>query len=48
MKRNLVGLPALSLDRLEIDYGRGQSIMISPKQKSKFLQHLAARREQVG
>jgi len=42
---NPLSSPALSLDRLRIDYGRGQSIMISPKDKGQFLQDLEARRE---
>jgi hypothetical protein len=41
---NPLSSPALSLDRLRIDYGRGQSIMISPKDKSQFIQDLEARR----
>lgn len=41
---NPLSNPALSLDRLRIDYGRGQSIMISPKNKSQFIQDLEARR----
>ncbi|MDO9478112.1 MAG: PH domain-containing protein [Pseudohongiella sp.] len=36
--------PALSLDRLRIDYGRGESIMISPKNKEQFIQDLNVRR----
>jgi hypothetical protein len=36
--------PALSLDRLRIDYGRGDSIMISPKNKEQFIQDLNVRR----
>ena len=35
--RNLLASPALSLDRLEISYGKNQSILISPKDKSGFL-----------
>ncbi|WP_157981358.1 PH domain-containing protein [Aliidiomarina sanyensis] len=35
---------ALSTDRLQIDYGRGQSIMISPKDKEEFLRDLETRR----
>lgn len=42
---NPLSSPALSLDRLRIDYGRGQSIMISPKDKDQFIQDLEARRE---
>ncbi|TKB50674.1 hypothetical protein FCL40_05880 [Ferrimonas sediminicola] len=34
---NPLSSPALSLDRLEIHYGRGQSLMISPKEKRQFL-----------
>lgn len=36
--------PALSLDRLRIDYGHRQSILISPKDKERFLEELEARR----
>jgi hypothetical protein len=36
--------PALSFDRLRIDYGRGQTVMISPKLKEEFLRELDARR----
>ena len=35
--RNVLASPALSLDRLEISYGKNQSILISPKDKSEFL-----------
>jgi hypothetical protein len=41
---NPLSSPALSLDRLRIDYGRGQSLMISPKNKEQFIQALEARR----
>lgn len=41
---NPLSSPALSLDRLQIDYGRGQSIMISPKDKDQFIQDLEMRR----
>lgn len=41
---NPLSSPALSLDRLRIDYGSGRSIMISPKDKSLFIQDLEARR----
>ena len=42
--RNPLSSPALSLDRLKIDYGRGRSIMISPKDSDAFLRDLQARR----
>ena len=41
---NQLSSPALSLDRLRIDYGRGLSIMISPKDKMQFIIDLEARR----
>lgn len=34
--RNSRSSPALSLDRLLISYGNGQSIMVSPRDKEKF------------
>ncbi|MDD3762969.1 MAG: PH domain-containing protein [Nevskiales bacterium] len=40
--------PALSLDRLRIDYGQGRSVMISPKDKRRFIQALEARRAEAG
>ncbi|MFZ2236237.1 MAG: PH domain-containing protein [Dokdonella sp.] len=33
---NAMASPALSLDRLRIDYGRGMSVMISPRDKARF------------
>ncbi|BDY04677.1 PH domain-containing protein [Ferrimonas sp. YFM] len=35
--RNPLSSPALSLDRLEISYGAGQTIMVSPTDKERFL-----------
>lgn len=35
--RNPSSSPSLSLDRLRIEYGRGNSIMISPRNKETFL-----------
>ena len=42
--RNPLSSPALSLDRLRIDYGAGRSIMISPTDRERFLRELEARR----
>jgi hypothetical protein len=42
--RNPLSSPALSLDRLRIDYGLGRSIMISPTDRERFLRELEARR----
>jgi Bacterial PH domain len=40
--RNPLSSPALSLDRLRIDYGRGRSIMVSPQDKDGFVRRLAS------
>ena len=42
--RNPLSSPALSLDRLRIDYGNGKRIMISPRDKAGFLRELESRR----
>jgi hypothetical protein len=42
--RNPLSSPALSLDRIRIDYGKGRSIMISPEPRQEFLRQLQARR----
>jgi membrane protein YdbS with pleckstrin-like domain len=45
--RNPLSSPALSLDRIRIEYSRGKVIMISPQQKERFLAALQARRKAV-
>lgn len=45
--RSPLSSPALSLDRLRIDYSRGKSIMISPREKERFLQDLEQRRNKL-
>jgi hypothetical protein len=35
-----VSSPALSLDRLQLSYGKSKSIIVSPKNKSAFVDHL--------
>jgi hypothetical protein len=45
--RNPLSSPALSLDRLRIDYGRGKSVMISPRDRERFLRDLEAARRHV-
>ncbi|HUH47556.1 MAG TPA: PH domain-containing protein [Arenibacter sp.] len=37
---NPISAPATSLDRLEIFYGKYESIIISPKEKAAFIAHL--------
>lgn len=39
--KNPLSSPALSLDRLEIRYGKGNILLISPQDKSRFLRSLA-------
>lgn len=41
--RNPLSSPALSLDRLRIEYASGKWIMVSPLDKEKFLRELGAR-----
>ncbi|MBB1473993.1 PH domain-containing protein [Luteimonas sp. MC1782] len=41
---NALSSPALSLDRLRIDYGSGRSLMISPRNKERFLRDIEAAR----
>nr|AAK28611.1 hypothetical protein [uncultured bacterium] len=36
--------PALSLDRLRVDYGVGNSVMISPRNKEQFVKDIEAAR----
>lgn len=38
--KNLLSSPALSIDRLEILYNRFDTILISPKEKGKFLEEI--------
>ena len=38
--RSWVSSPALSLDRLRIRYGRGRSILLSPREKQRFVEQL--------
>lgn len=40
--------PALSSDRLKIDYGAGRYVIISPENKTAFLRSLEARRKDGG
>jgi hypothetical protein len=46
--RNPLSSPALSLDRLRVEYGRSQWLMISPGDKERFLRELNARRAALG
>lgn len=42
--RDAASSPALSLDRLRIEYGPGQEIIVSPRNRERFLLELEARR----
>ena len=37
---NPLSSPALSLDRLRLEYGRGRSLMISPRNREQFLRDI--------
>lgn len=39
--------PALSSDRVKIDYGAGRSVAISPENRAAFLRSLEARRQET-
>ncbi|MFC7289381.1 PH domain-containing protein [Herminiimonas glaciei] len=41
---NPLSSPALSLDRLRIDYGKGRMLLISPRDKERFLSDIEAAR----
>lgn len=45
--RNPMSSPALSLDRLRIEYGNGRSLMISPEPRGPFIKQLEYRRQQA-
>lgn len=45
--RSILSSPAFSLDRLEIQYGRWNSILISPAQRDDLLRELETRRAAV-
>ena len=45
--RNPLSSPALSLDRLRIEYGPAKWIMISPEDQERFMRELDARRSRV-
>lgn len=38
--RSLFSAPALSLDRLRVRYGKNRSIVVSPRDKAKFIKRL--------
>lgn len=42
---NALSSPALSMDRLRIDYGRGKSVLISPREKAAFIEQVEALRK---
>jgi hypothetical protein len=46
--RSVLSSPALSLDRLEIVYGNGRSLLISPKDKPAFLRALNLNQTKIG
>lgn len=45
--RSWLSSPALSLDRLRIDCGRGRSLLVSPQEKERFLSAIKIRQATV-
>lgn len=45
---NPLSSPALSLDRLCLEYGRGASVMVSPRDRAGFMRAIEAARKQPG
>jgi len=45
--RNPASSPALSLDRLRVDYGQDRFLLISPKDKEAFVRDLERRRSRM-
>ncbi len=45
--RDMTSAPAFSLDRLRVEYGEGQYVLISPMQREAFLELLATHRRAV-
>jgi hypothetical protein len=43
--RSPLSSPALSMDRLRIDYGQGRSLMVSPRDREAFVRDLLKRRD---
>jgi hypothetical protein len=41
--RSVLSSPALSLHRIEIHYGEGRSVLVSPQNKAAFLEEIQAR-----
>jgi hypothetical protein len=39
--------PALSLDRLRIDYGKGRRVLISPEPRDEFMRQIEYRRRHL-
>lgn len=46
--RSALASPALSLDRIRIEYGPGRSILVSPDNQAAFLAELRRRTGQAG
>jgi len=44
---NALSSPAMSLDRLRIEYGQGKTVMISPEPRDEFIRQLEYRRSQA-
>jgi len=45
---NALSSPALSLDRLRIEYSQGKAVMVSPRNKDMFIRDIEAMRHVAG
>ena len=45
---NAMSSPALSLDRLRIEYSQGKAVMVSPRNKDMFIRDIEAMRHVAG
>lgn len=44
---SLISAPALSFDRLEVNWGKYTGIVISPKEKHEFIEHMTSINPQI-
>jgi hypothetical protein len=47
LSRSMASSPALSLNRLKIEYGRQRSILVSPKNRAAFIEALGRQPDEV-
>jgi hypothetical protein len=47
LSRSMVSSPALSLNRLKIEYGRQRSVLVSPKNRAAFIEALGRQPDEI-